>query len=177
MPAIIPGELTMRDKNGKTFPPSFTVVSGWKGIAAYLGKGVRTVQRYERELGLPIHRPGGKITGSVITTKAELDAWVAASPLRDAFDLTQVNRDVERNSRQVLSELRALVSQARRLRSETAELRQSVWASFEMLQSRLQAAMMKRDPTPSNHGSILSDPERRLLADVLPFDRTKKKVG
>lgn len=33
------------------------ILSGWKEIANYLRKGVRTVQRYERELGLPIRRP------------------------------------------------------------------------------------------------------------------------
>ena len=30
------------------------VLNGWKEIANYLGKGVRTVQRYEREFGLPV---------------------------------------------------------------------------------------------------------------------------
>jgi hypothetical protein len=35
------------------------ILSGWKDIANYLGKGVRTVQRYGREMGLPIHRPAG----------------------------------------------------------------------------------------------------------------------
>jgi len=54
--------------------------SGWKAIANYLGRGVRTVQRYEREVRLPIHRPKGKSAGSVIATKAELDDWVKASP-------------------------------------------------------------------------------------------------
>lgn len=31
---------------------------GWKEIAAFLCKGVRTAQRWERELGLPVHRIG-----------------------------------------------------------------------------------------------------------------------
>lgn len=57
-------------------------LTGWKEIANYLGKGVRTVQRHERELGLPIHRPNGKSAGSVIATKKELDDWVEASPTR-----------------------------------------------------------------------------------------------
>src|SRR5215467_7008372 len=51
-------------------------ISGWKDIATYLNKGVRTVQRYEREIGLPIHRPSAKFPGSVIATKTELDNWV-----------------------------------------------------------------------------------------------------
>jgi hypothetical protein len=54
------------------------IFSGWKEIARYLGKGVRTVQRYERELGLPIHRP----SGAVISTKGELDSWVGAGAMR-----------------------------------------------------------------------------------------------
>ena len=31
-------------------------LDSWKEIAAYLGRGVRTVQRWEREEGLPVHR-------------------------------------------------------------------------------------------------------------------------
>jgi hypothetical protein len=58
------------------------IFSGWKEIARYLGKGVRTVQRYEREVGLPVHRPAGKPRGSVITTKAELDRWVGGGAKR-----------------------------------------------------------------------------------------------
>ena len=57
------------------------ILSGWKEIAVHLGKGVRTVQRYERKLGLPIRRPSGKSIGSVIATVAELDAWITASPI------------------------------------------------------------------------------------------------
>jgi hypothetical protein len=58
------------------------IFSGWKEIANYLGKGIRTVQRYELKLGLPIHRPNGRSIGSVIATKAELDGWVKAAPTR-----------------------------------------------------------------------------------------------
>jgi PIN domain nuclease of toxin-antitoxin system len=58
------------------------IFSGWKQIANYLGKGVRSVQRYERELALPIHRPAGKSRAAVIATKSELDNWVTAGPVR-----------------------------------------------------------------------------------------------
>ena len=57
------------------------ILSGWKEIANYLGKGVRTVQRYEREMGLSIHRPAGKFSGgTVVAVRAELDNWVIAGP-------------------------------------------------------------------------------------------------
>src|SRR5215472_10617372 len=64
------------------------ILNGWKEIASYLGKAVRTVQRYERVLGLPVRRPGGKSIASVIATKVELDAWVVAAPVREQFQLT-----------------------------------------------------------------------------------------
>lgn len=53
-------------------------LSGWKEIANYLGKGVRTVQRYERQMGLPIHRPGGKTSPAVVAVEAELEQWLTA---------------------------------------------------------------------------------------------------
>jgi len=49
------------------------IINGWKEIANYLGKGVRTVQRYERVLGLPVRRAARKSITSVIATKVELD--------------------------------------------------------------------------------------------------------
>jgi len=58
------------------------ILTGWKEIANYLRKGVRSVQRYERDLALPIHRLPGKSTGSVIAIKAELDSWVTAGPIQ-----------------------------------------------------------------------------------------------
>ena len=36
------------------------ILNSWKEIANYLGRGVRTVQRWERDLRLPVHRPKGK---------------------------------------------------------------------------------------------------------------------
>ena len=56
--------------------------SGWKEIARYLRLGVRTVQRYERDLGLPIHRPAEKLRSGVIALKTELDDWISSIPTR-----------------------------------------------------------------------------------------------
>jgi len=52
-----------------------TVLGSWKEIANHLGKGVRTVQRWERCSGLPIHRPSGSSKGVVLAFPAELDRW------------------------------------------------------------------------------------------------------
>ncbi|MBI2690283.1 MAG: PD40 domain-containing protein [Acidobacteria bacterium] len=49
-------------------------LDSWKEIAAYLGKGVRTVQRWEAE-GLPVRRLGPDRAGPVFAYKEELDTW------------------------------------------------------------------------------------------------------
>src|SRR6187401_1727936 len=50
-------------------------LDSWKEIAAYLKRSVRTVTRWEREEGLPIHRHLHSKSGSVYAYKAELDEW------------------------------------------------------------------------------------------------------
>jgi hypothetical protein len=50
-------------------------LDSWKEIAAYLKRGARTVQRWEREEGLPVHRLAHEKQGSVYAYSAELDAW------------------------------------------------------------------------------------------------------
>lgn len=51
------------------------ILTSWKEIAAYLGKGVRTVQRWEVELELPVRRPNGKDRQIVMAFTDELDDW------------------------------------------------------------------------------------------------------
>lgn len=48
----------------------------WKEIAHYLGRGVRTVQRWEREEGLPVHRQAHLKAPTILALTAELDAWL-----------------------------------------------------------------------------------------------------
>src|SRR5262249_5857708 len=50
-------------------------LESWKEIAAYLGRGVRTVQRWEREQGLPVHRLAHAERGSVFADPVELTGW------------------------------------------------------------------------------------------------------
>jgi eukaryotic-like serine/threonine-protein kinase len=50
-------------------------LDSWKEIAAHFNRSVRTVTRWEREEGLPVHRHFHARAGSVYAFKAELDAW------------------------------------------------------------------------------------------------------
>lgn len=52
------------------------LLTSWKEIANHLGKGVRTVQRWEQQFGLPVRRPNGSLKGIVHATRQELDRWL-----------------------------------------------------------------------------------------------------
>jgi TolB-like protein/Tfp pilus assembly protein PilF len=50
-------------------------LESWKEIAAYLGRDVTTVRRWEKREGLPVHRLQHSKLGSVYAYTKELDAW------------------------------------------------------------------------------------------------------
>ncbi len=65
------------DESSAPAPASTTTdrLDSWKEIAAYLRRGARTVQRWERDEGLPVHRLQHEKLGSVYAYRTELDAW------------------------------------------------------------------------------------------------------
>src|SRR6185436_12648607 len=52
-------------------------LDSWKEIATYLRRSPRTVQRWERQEGLPVHRLVHDKQGSVYAFRTELDGWWA----------------------------------------------------------------------------------------------------
>jgi Tol biopolymer transport system component len=82
------------DGDDRSAPPTSSPslesrLDSWKEIAAYLGRGVRTVQRWEREEGLPVHRLAHDKRGSIYARREELAAWwesrrdALSAPARD----------------------------------------------------------------------------------------------
>lgn len=51
-------------------------LNSWKEVAQYVGRSERTIQRWEKELGFPVHRPAGKLRSAVIAVTAEIDEWL-----------------------------------------------------------------------------------------------------
>lgn len=51
-------------------------LNSWKEIALYLERGVRTVQRWEQALGLPVYRIGKNDRGPVFAYRHEIDKWL-----------------------------------------------------------------------------------------------------
>lgn len=150
-------------------------LSGWKEVANYSGKGVRTVQRYERELGLPVRRPAGKTTGSVVATKAELDAWVTASPIREAFHLTKMEN---RSMSGLTTSIKNGVAEMIRLREQMSELRSEVRTSVELLHQSLYGLQGGLNPNPkfSRQPITVLEPKHRndYVWDLLQAASTRK---
>ena len=51
-------------------------LDSWKEIAKYLDRNVRTCQRWEQELGLPVHRLDKTIRSRVFCYSDEIDNWI-----------------------------------------------------------------------------------------------------
>jgi PleD family two-component response regulator len=60
------------------------VLNGWKEIAQYLGRGIRTVQRWESMYSMPVHRPAAKDRSAVTAFPSEIDNWLKFASLRGA---------------------------------------------------------------------------------------------
>jgi tetratricopeptide (TPR) repeat protein len=53
------------------------ILDSWKEISTYLNRSVMTCQRWEKQLGLPVHRLDGTPKARVFAYPAELDRWLA----------------------------------------------------------------------------------------------------
>lgn len=56
------------------------ILNSWKEIAAYVSRGVRTVQRYEEQFGFPVHRPSRRTRSAVVAFTEEIDLWLRSTP-------------------------------------------------------------------------------------------------
>jgi hypothetical protein len=54
-------------------------LDSWKAIAEYLGRDAATARRWEKTLGLPVHRVAGGAGRSVFAYTVEIDAWLASA--------------------------------------------------------------------------------------------------
>src|SRR5579884_2559337 len=58
------------------------ILHSWKDIANHVGRAVRTLQRWEETMGLPVHRPSGKDRSAVFAFEDEIDEWLARADVR-----------------------------------------------------------------------------------------------
>jgi tetratricopeptide (TPR) repeat protein len=114
-------------------------VDSWKSIADYMKRGVRTVQRWHLDHGLPVYQVGGN-KGSVYAYADELDRWLAEGAAgegkRDSPDA-------------VIEEQKRRSAEAERLASELWEVR-----SEENFQAMLGLYHSAIDQYPDNVAGI-----------------------
>lgn len=96
------------------------ILWGWKEIAKYLGCGVRTAQRWEKE-GLPVRRPVPGKRAHVVTESEQLDLWVRDSAFRRSYN----------------AERSAAIERARILREEVKRARETLHLKMEQLRKEL----------------------------------------
>jgi len=107
-------------------------LNSWKEIAAYLGRGVRTVQRWEK-MGLPVQRPQSGSRGSVTAATDEIDNWLLGAHTH-GFNVPQIGE------RQPFGEeLLGSVQQARALRKEMAILRENEHIALTQVTDKIAA--------------------------------------
>jgi hypothetical protein len=95
----------MAESRGPSTPdaPRGQRLDSWKEIAEHMRRGVTTVQRWEREEGLPVHRHAHGTGGTVFAYTTEIDQWLTGRSdlpaggrqLPDTSDLLAVPGDVE----------------------------------------------------------------------------------
>jgi len=88
-------------------------LQSWKEIAQYVGRGVRTVQRWETFYGFPVHRPAGRPRAAVYALEHEIDAWLASS---GNFGLTAALEDGAPSVEKIRERLQLLEAECVRLR-------------------------------------------------------------
>lgn len=73
------------------------ILRSWKEISAYLECDRRTCLRWEKNLGLPIHRMEGSEKGGVFAYRDELDKWLAQrtgqpEPVKNRIEVIEAGR-------------------------------------------------------------------------------------
>lgn len=107
--------------------PQQAVLTSWKEIATYLGKGVRTVQRWEARFALPVQRPlNAAHKGVVLARPEDLDAWLRSAWGQRAQSGTSKVGDA--NGQGTAALLREQIARACELRQKTIELRRELRA-------------------------------------------------
>ena len=99
------------------------VLSSWKEIAAHLGKGVRTVQRWEAQLGLPVRRPMKARKGVVMAFPRELDEWSKKHQVQRESTPT---RERSRQARELATDLLKRSTEIRALAQSLSERCQAI---------------------------------------------------
>lgn len=120
-----------------------TRLNSWKEIAVYLDRGVRTVQRWEQELGLPVHRISKNDRGPVFAYRHDIDRWLLACARNPQFSAQiappaapEPRRGIPKHDPEVWNQIRVSTES---IRSGTEQLQKLI--------VKLQSLMRQNSPT------------------------------
>src|SRR5215471_760219 len=105
--------------------PAKDILNTWKEIAQYLNRGVRTAQRWERELALPVRRPRAKSRSAVLALRTEIDVWLRSCPSQQPLQIgegkfTAKSPLAPTSTQQLISESRQFREDLRHSRKQLA---------------------------------------------------------
>jgi hypothetical protein len=124
------------------------VLNSWKEISSYIGRGVRTVQRWEEHYGLPVHRPSGRDRSAVYAIVDEIDAWLRAGAThqKPAGAKRPLDSDVLEHCRHLIDNSEVLRNNLKLIREHTQEILEKLARSRQQNKARA-----------SNHDRILEN--------------------
>jgi hypothetical protein len=118
----------------ETYVGDPAVLSCWKDIAKYLGKGVRTVQRWEREFELPVRRPKGANHKSAVTAHPrDLDEWLTSRWALRAVKETAKPLEITAELIGLKIDIKERIHAAHALRVQQGHLIHELSAAMQML--------------------------------------------
>jgi hypothetical protein len=128
-----------------------TTLSSWKEIADYLGKGVRTVQRWEKQFALPVRRPFPQ-SRTVFAIPSELDDWLKQHPSGSLPESAQSSDKTISSGEQHGILFAEVLAGINRLQSN----RELLQANISRLRARLSVLKASHGTPRSNVGSLLN---------------------
>jgi len=119
-----------------------SILNSWKDIAAHLNTSVRTAQRWEAELRLPVHRPGNGRKGPILAFTGELDQWLKDGKSRGGWKRVAANGKAggalganHKNFAHTQHSLKSLTTLAERINNNTLLLQQQLRRALELRKS------------------------------------------
>ena len=145
------------------------ILNGWKEISSYINRSVRTVQRWEALLGLPVYRPALKDRSAVVGFSDELDRWIsrAAPDAGEEGAVAISNEGDDAGLSRALENVNSMVADAAELSSRMRLLQEQLQESVVSYQHRIATGTLA--PTASVPG--------RRMGPVLTFRSTPRNVS
>jgi hypothetical protein len=117
------------------------VLNSWKEISQYMGRSVRTLQRWE-QFGLPVHRPSGRDKSSVYAIPSELRKWLETGKPKEQPGMEYQDRVVA-----ITAHAKEMVNSMMQLRRNAESLQNSIKRSMELrekIRARRNGAAVRR---------------------------------